>query len=59
MTKTVPVSFSHNDGKDDSAPTPSDLMIEHGRPSESNEVEKNNLLNEGGDAGTKGTGSAG
>jgi len=59
MTKTVPVSIPRNDGKEDSASTSSDLMVEHRHRPEPNELEQNSVLNEGGDAGTKGTGSAG
>lgn len=59
MTKTVPVSFSRNDGKNDSAPSGTDQMIEHQRAPKLSELEDNNVLAEGGDAGTKGTGSAG
>ena len=59
MANTVPVSFSRNDGKKDSAKDPSDLMIEHQRSLESPESDDNSATQEGSDAGTKGTGSAG
>lgn len=59
MTKTVPVSFSRNDGKSDSTPSGTDQMIEHQRTAKLSELEENSVLNEGSDSGTKGTGSAG
>lgn len=60
MASTLPVSFSRSSDKTDATQNSGDQMIEHQRGADPAEtLENGNVLNEGGDAGTKGTGSAG
>ena len=61
MPNTVPVSFSSSGSRSGStkkdAQSPADLMIDRPQNTEQSDLEDNHV--EGGDAGTKGTGSAG
>jgi hypothetical protein len=61
MANTVPVSFtpSGSRSKTEGQKSPIEHLIEHQQAPEQSEIDDNSVMNEGGDAGTKGTGSAG